>query len=190
MCLYLTFQSLPGILKRWKRKGDFFLEREKSCCFSGHRRIPEQDMLWLRRRLREEILALVEDGVGTFLAGGALGFDTIAAQEVLRVRAMGLPTLKLVLALPYVGQEETWSQRDAAVYRSLLRQADEVVYMAEGYRRGIMHQRDRYLVDHSAYCICYLVQEKGGTAYTAQYAKEQGVLVRNLAEAPWNGQRE
>ncbi len=165
------------------------MERETSCCFTGHRRISEQDILWLRRRLREEILALVKEGVGTFFAGGALGFDTIAAQEVLRVRAMGLSNLRLVLALPYVGQEEQWSQRNAAIYRSLLRQADEVVYMAEGYRRGVMHQRDRYMVDHSAYCICYLVQETGGTAYTAQYAREQGVLVRNLAEPPWNGQR-
>ncbi|MGI6255272.1 MAG: SLOG family protein [Acutalibacter sp.] len=166
------------------------MERETSCCFTGHRRIPEQDMLWLRRRLREEILTLAEEGVTTFLAGGALGFDTIAAQEVLRVRAQGLPMLKLVLALPYVGLEEQWTQRDAAVYRGLLRQADQVVYMAEGYRKGIMHLRDRYLVDHSAYCICYLVRKQGGTAYTAQYAKEQGVDVRNLAEPPWNGQRE
>ena len=165
------------------------MERETSCCFTGHRRIPEQDMLWLRRRLREEILDLAEQGVGTFLAGGALGFDTIAAQEVLRVRALGLPTLKLVLALPYVGQEEQWTQRDASVFRGLLRQADQVVYMAESYRKGIMHQRDRYLVDHSAYCVCYLVRERSGTAYTAQYAREQGIAVRNLAEPPWNGQR-
>ena len=109
------------------KKGVLPLEREKCCCFTGHRRIPEQEMLWLRRRLREEILDLAQKGVTTFLAGGALGFDTAAAQEVLRMRAMGLPTLKLVLALPYVGQAEQWSQRDAAVFRILLRLADQVV---------------------------------------------------------------
>ena len=78
-------------------------------------------MLWVRRRLREEILDLAQKGVDTFLTGGALGFDTLAAQEVLRMRAMGLPSLKLVLALPYMNQEAQWSQRDAAVYRTLLR---------------------------------------------------------------------
>ena len=53
-------------------------------------------MLWLRRRLREEIVALVEEkGITTFLAGGALGFDTIAAQEVLRARGERYPGLKL-----------------------------------------------------------------------------------------------
>ena len=48
-------------------------------------------MLWVRRRLREEILDLAQKGVDTFLTGGALGFDTLAAQGVLRMRAMGLP---------------------------------------------------------------------------------------------------
>ena len=42
-------------------------------------------MLWVRRRLREEILDLAQKGVDTFLTGGALGFDTLAAQEGLRI---------------------------------------------------------------------------------------------------------
>lgn len=166
------------------------MERETSCCFTGHRRIPEQEGLWLRRRLREEILALAQKGVTTFLAGGAMGFDTMAAQEVLRVRAMGLLTLQLVLALPYVGQESQWHQRDAAVFRTLLRQADQVVYMGQEYRRGCMFQRNRFLVDHSAYCVCYLVQDRGGTAYTARYAREQGLAVRNLAQPEWSEQQD
>lgn len=124
-------------------------------------------MLWVRRRLREEILDLAQKGVDTFLTGGALGFDTLAAQEVLRMRAMGLPSLKLVLALPYMNQEAQWSQRDAAVYRTLLRQADNVVYTSQEYHRGCLFQRNRYLVDHSAYCVCYLLQERTGTSYTA-----------------------
>lgn len=164
------------------------MEREKCCCFTGHRRIPEQEMLWVRRRLREEILDLAQKGVDTFLTGGALGFDTLAAQEVLRMRAMGLPSLKLVLALPYMNQEAQWSQRDAAVYRALLRQADNVVYTSQEYHRGCLFQRNRYLVDHSAYCVCYLLQERTGTSYTAQYAREQGLEVRNLAQAPWKQQ--
>ena len=132
------------------------MERKSSCCFTGHRRIPEQEMLWLRRRLREEIVALVEEkGITTFLAGGALGFDTIAAQEVLRARGERYPGLKLELVLPYVGQEEQWSQRDASVYRAMLRQADRVVYIAGRYTQGCMFQRNRYLVEHSAYCLCY-----------------------------------
>ncbi|MFR3237051.1 MAG: SLOG family protein [Acutalibacter sp.] len=162
------------------------MERKSSCCFTGHRRIPEQEMLWLRRRLREEIVALVEEkGITTFLAGGALGFDTIAAQEVLRARGERYPGLKLELVLPYVGQEEQWSQRDASIYRAMLRQADRVVYIAGRYTQGCMFQRNRYLVEHSAYCLCYQKRGRGGTAYTVRYANSQGLAVRNLAIQPW-----
>ena len=93
-----------------------------------------------------------------------------------------------MLALPYMNQEAQWSQRDAAVYRTLLRQADNVVYTSQEYHRGCLFQRNRYLVDHSAYCVCYLLQERTGTSYTAQYAREQGLEVRNLAQAPWKQQ--
>lgn len=144
-------------------------------------------MLWVRRRLREEILDLAQKGVDTFLTGGALGFDTLAAQEVLRMRAMGLPSLKLVLALPYMNQEAQWSQRDAAVYRTLLRQADNVVYTSQEYHRGCLFQRNRYLVDHSAYCLCYWNRaqgERGGTAYTVGYARKRGLEVENLGDFP------
>ena len=158
------------------------MERETSCCFTGHRNIPAQDGLWIRRRLREEILRLAEQGVHSFLAGGALGFDTMAAQEVLRMRAEYLPDLELVLVLPCVGQEEKWRQRDAAVYRALLCQADQVIYTGTQRQKGCMFRRNRYLVEHSAYCICYQVTQRGGTAYTVQYARNQGLQVSNLAE--------
>lgn len=164
------------------QKGVLPLERETSCCFTGHRRIPAQEGLWLRRKLREEISALAEEGVATFLAGGALGFDTMAAQEVLRVRGERFPHLRLVLVLPYVGQESQWSQRDAAVYRALLRQADEVVYTAKAYTRGCLFQRNRYLVDHSAHCVCYLQRDTGGTAYTVRYARERGLVIHDLTQ--------
>lgn len=161
------------------------LIREKCCCFTGHRRIPPRESLLVRRRLRTEIMRLAETGVDTFLAGGALGFDTLAAQEVLRVRAESFPGIHLVLVLPCLGQESLWSERDAAVYRSLLRQADEVIYTGDVYTRGCMFQRNRYLVNHSAHCLCYLMDTgRGGTAYTVKYARDQGLAVVNLAETP------
>ncbi len=159
------------------------LIREKSCCFTGHRNIPLREGLLVRRRLRAEIARLAGEGIYTFLAGGALGFDTMAAQEVLRARAEGLTQLQLALALPCLGQESLWSQRDAAVYRALLRQADEVIYTGDVYTQGCMFRRNRYLVDHSSYCLCYLTKPgRGGTAYTVKYARDRGLTVINLAE--------
>ena len=44
-----------------------------------------------------------------------------------------------------------------------------------------MQERNRRLADHSAVCICYLTNPKSGTAYTANYARQQGLRVINLA---------
>jgi len=51
----------------------------KTCCFTGHRRIPPEQYHWIAARLRKEIIQLIEGGINCFCAGGALGFDTIAA---------------------------------------------------------------------------------------------------------------
>ena len=139
----------------------------------------------VRRRLREEILDLAQKGVDTFLTGGALGFDTLAAQEVLRMRAMGLPSLKLVLALPYMNQEASGASGTPRSTAPCCARPITWCTPARSTHRGCLFQRNRYLVDHSAYCVCYLLQERTGTSYTAQYAREQGLEVRNLAQTPW-----
>ena len=161
------------------------LIREHCCCFTGHRRVPRQDALWLRRRLREEILRREAEGISTFLAGGAQGFDTMAAQEVVRLRG-GLPGLRLVLALPGLDQTARWPESSIADYLALRSAADEVIYTGDLCLPQSYLRRDRFLVDHSCRCICYLTtfSRRGGTSYTVRYALGQGVEVYNLAEAP------
>jgi len=45
-----------------------------------------------------------------------------------------------------------------------------------------MQRRNRYLVDHSGVCLCYLTQETGGTVYTVGYAGQKGLQVVNIAK--------
>ena len=159
------------------------LIREKSCCFTGHRLIAGEELPALQERLREEIIRLAGEGIDTFLAGGALGFDTLAAQEVLSLRKTELPEIHLVLVLPCLGQESRWDSESIQLYHSLIRQADETIYTGDVYSEGCMHTRNRYLVNHSSHCLCYLKDTaQGGTAYTVRYAKKQGLEIRNLAE--------
>ena len=160
------------------------LIKEQCCCFTGHRLLSALEKENLRVLLREEIERLIGEGVTTFLSGGALGFDTLAAQEVLRLRAERPGQLALVLALPCLGQESRWAERDAAVYHGLIRNADEVIYTGDVYEPGCMFVRNRYLVDRSSLCLCFLRENaaRGGTAYTVKYAQKQGIPVVNLAE--------
>lgn len=153
------------------------LIREKCCCFTGHRRVPELEGLWIRRQLRERMTELYQEGVDTFIAGGALGFDTMAAQEVVRMRDKGAYPFRLVLALPYPGQEAGWPPQNISTYQGLLRTADEAIYLSDFYEEDCLLRRNRYMVDNSSCCICYLTTKRGrgGTVYTVKYAMRAGV---------------
>lgn len=154
--------------------------RGKTACFTGHRKIPPEKKSEISRRLKTTLIRLIEEGYVCFGAGGALGFDTLAAQCVLSLKNQH-PHIKLILVLPCITQTKGWSENDIAIYEEIKSQADKVVYTSREYSRGCMFKRNRHLVNGSSVCIAYLTQEKGGTAYTVNYAKEQGLAVINLA---------
>ena len=56
--------------------------REKTCCFTGHRDIPARVLPLLSAELEQAVLGLASEGVRYFGTGGALGFDTLAAETV------------------------------------------------------------------------------------------------------------
>lgn len=157
------------------------METNAVCCFTGHRRIPDAVLPRVISSLRREVLRLVrEEGVTRFLSGGALGFDTIAAETVLELSA-DYPQVSLVIVRPCADQTRGWNARDTARYNAILSRASEVITLADAYQPGCMQARNRYLVEHSALCLCYLTERTGGTAYTVRYAASRGLPVINLA---------
>lgn len=155
--------------------------QSKTCCFTGHRSLPENRRNEIAARLEETIESLIHSGYLYFGAGGALGFDTICAQTVLRLR-QSYPQIKLILVLPCVSQADRWSSADRAVYQEIMGQADKVVYTSQEYTRDCMFKRNRHLVNYSSVCICYLTKGYGGTAYTVDYARKHGLRIINIAE--------
>ena len=153
-----------------------------ACCFTGHRELPA-DLTTLQLRLHAALLRLYSQGYTDFYSGGAAGFDLLAGEAVLDTAAQNALPLRLHLVLPYDRTQlarELLSDEQRRQLR-LLRQAASVVTLSPRYYRGCFHVRNRYLVDHSSYCLCYLRQEEGGTAYTVAYAQKKGVPVENLA---------
>lgn len=155
-------------------------KRKRTCCFTGHREIPEKDLAGVQARLEQTIIKLYERGVIYYGSGGALGFDTLAAETVLRLRE-SYPKLRLILVLPCKDQTRRWRAEDVAKYEDILQMADKVVYTGENYTRGCMHTRNRHLVDESSVCVCYQTKDNGGTAYTVGYANDHGLDVINVA---------
>jgi len=156
--------------------------REKTCCFTGHRELP---FFWghckLTGKLEKAIIEQIDNGIRFFGAGGARGFDALAARTVLKLKKK-YPDIKLILVLPCLTQTRGWPAEDVQEYERIKAQADKVVYTSQEYTKGCMFKRDRHLVDCSSVCICYLTKDSGGTAYTVNYAKKNGVKVINLAD--------
>ena len=153
---------------------------ERCCCFTGHREIPSNEREALQKRLWGTLDTLIGQGVCYFAAGGARGFDTLAAQTVLALKQRH-PHIRLILVLPCKDQTRGWNHADVKAYREILAQADKTVWLAERYYDGCMHVRNRRLVDHAAVCVCYLKYAVGGTAYTVGYAREQKRRIINVA---------
>jgi len=154
--------------------------KEQTCCFSGHRKI-NMPVKILQLRLKTIIEKLIAEGVIYYGSGGALGFDTIASLTVIKLRQK-YPQIKLILVLPCKEQTKGWNNNDIEIYNYILNQADKVVYTSENYYPGCMHKRNRHLVDNSSHCICYLERNSGGTAYTVNYAKNNGLTIYNVSD--------
>ena len=156
--------------------------KQKTCCFTGHRILPKEQIPFIRARLEEEVLRLIHQGVLYYGCGGARGFDTLAAQTVLKLRRE-FPCIRLILVLPCPNQTKNWTAEEIRQYDEIRKQSDKVVMIHDTYTPDCMFQRNRHLVDYSGHCICYLTRKTGGTAYTVRYAWRKGLHIVNLASA-------
>lgn len=155
-------------------------EAVSSCCFSGHRELPIEKLGYISGMLEKCIEKLAEEGCEEFISGGALGFDLLAAEAVLKKKKT-YTKIRLVMALPCHNQHEKWSAFQKARYERILEQADEIVYLCENYVTGCMQLRNKYMVDRCDLCIAFL-SRGGGTQHTVNYATEKGKRVVNLAQ--------
>ena len=148
--------------------------KNQTCCFTGHRQLPPDMLSGISHKLKTEIYGLVDRGVTHFIAGGALGFDTLAALAVLECRK-ALPELTLALYLPCPEPDRFWSTESRALYHSILRQTNMIRFLSDHYRPGCMHLRNRRTVSYTT---------SPSTAYTVDYAARCGLQIIRLAGQP------
>ncbi len=155
----------------------------RTVCFTGHRDIVAADAVRLPSLLEEQLGALIARGARIFRAGGAIGFDMLAALKVLELRErMPNAGIQLHLCLPCKDQTRGWDEPSCRAYRYILERADNVHYTAEVYTRTCMLDRDRRLVDGSDVCVAYCIRNRGGSFYTCSYALKRDVELINLAD--------
>lgn len=159
------------------------MDKNYTCFFTGHRKLQLRKIEYIEKILEQKIINLIEDkGVCNFIAGGALGFDTLAAKKVIKLKEK-YPDIRLYLYLPCHDQSRKWSYEDKYEWYMIKSKADDLTYITEGmYTPDCMQKRNRAMANDAAYCLSYCVLAKSGTGATMRYANEIGCVVENLAD--------
>ena len=162
------------------------MDRERTCCFTGHR--PDK-LPWGTResdprcvRLKERIAQGVEEayvlGDRHFICGMAQGCDLYFAEAVLALRERH-GDAALECARPCETQADSWPAAEQARYRSILDRYDYETLVQHHYDRFCMLRRNRYMADRSHRLIAvYNGMPKGGTYQTLLYAMKKGLTTR------------
>ncbi len=136
--------------------------KETTAMFVGHRECYEMD----REQLEREIIGLIEKGVDTFLSGGMGQFDAACEGTVARLKSQ-YPHIKLYVIMPYVNFQTKH-----------ITPADELIF-PDGFEfyhpKAAIQKRNRYMVDRSAYAVCYVQHSWGGAAQTLDYIKRKQI---------------
>lgn len=155
-----------------------------SVCFTGHRDLTDSEIRTIIRRLTILLERLIlNHRLNNCFAGGAIGFDTVAAQTVLSLKD-NYPELKLNLILPCRGQENAWNYLQKQEYEMIKERADTARVLAPFFYNGCMQARNRELLRNADLCIAYLRKgtRSGGSLNTVLQAAKLGIPVINIAD--------
>lgn len=162
-------------------------EKDISCCFTGYREekfsfsfeLENKGYSEFSERLVAAIFDLYEKGCRNFYNGCAYGFD-IASAEILLLLKDKCPDVKLIAVIPFLGQENSWSDSWKMRYKAVINSADSVIVLGDAYSKAIYHIRNRYMVEHCSKVITYFDGESGGTGSTLKYAEKKDLSVINI----------
>lgn len=150
------------------------MDKEHTCCVTGHRNIPADKIQYVQIQLRQELLQAIQSGYTHFISGFAAGVDLIFAGVVADLKREYPITLEA--AIPYPGRMNTPDE----VFQCLLKECDIVKVHTDRYSKSCYMVRNRYMIDCSALVIAvHDGRKSGGTAATIKYARQ---MERDVSE--------
>ena len=150
-----------------------------TCCFTGHRKIPHEHLKKLNELIKLYISFLAENGVITFLAGGAVGFDLMCASLVLSLKEK-YPHIRLEIVLPSPDYDKFFPKKIKIQYSKIFQKADDIVFISKSYTKKSIFLRNMYMVDKSAFLICYCTKQEGGSFFSKSYAQRKKLILYNV----------
>lgn len=150
-----------------------------NCSFTGHRIIKNEHSKSIIALIKRAVEYSYSIGCRNFYSGGAIGFDTIAAREVIRFR-VSHPDVRLILLLPCIEQAAKWSESQRNAYDFILSMADETEYISEEYTSTCIKERNMRLAEVSDIMIAYVSHSKSGAGQTVRMATVKNKKIYNL----------
>lgn len=153
-------------------------QRHLSTSFTGHRHIA--NCVETKRKVEDAVRLCYKNGQRFFYVGGAIGFDTIAAESVLKLKAE-FPDIVLIVVVPFPQQDKLFNDSYRNRYFNILNMADEVITISDSFSNFAYLKRNDYMVSHSSQLIAYWDDVSlGGTSYTVIKAREKKLTIYNL----------
>ncbi len=169
-----TMQSLPK-----------FMTRDNTCCFTGHRNIPDNIQFKITNFIEQKIFEFYKKGYRYFMCGGAYGFDMLAEETIIKA-IRNKCDIHLILAIPCRNQTEKWdflpnSSNLLRRYLAIKGFADTIYYIRDFYVDGCMRERNQFMIDHSSACIAYCDEtRRGGSMQTIGMARKAEITICNI----------
>ena len=152
--------------------------QEKTCCVTGHRDIPAEQVSHIKKSLEQEVGRAIGDGFTCFISGFADGVDLLFV-EIVAERIAKNPMLKLIAAIPYRRRLDTLKKSERI--KALIDLCVEIYIAADDYRPSVYAKRNRYMVERSDRVIAvYDGREKGGTVGTIRLAHTMKKELREI----------
>lgn len=136
-----------------------------ACTFFGHRECYGLGEQILHRAMAE----LIEKDVDTFYVGNQGQFDALV-YSCLKQLQKAHPHIQVCVVLAYLPSQK----------RQYAHMADTMYPEIEGHPKFAIARRNRWMIDHSDYCLCYINLTWGGAYKFARIAKQRGKTVINL----------
>ena len=99
--------------------------------------------------MKDAIRYCYKNGARFFYAGGAVGFDTIAAEAVLSLKTE-FCDIVLIVVVPFPDQDKYFNTENKNRYLNILKQADEVVTISKDFSNIAYLKRNDYMISTHA----------------------------------------
>ena len=164
----------------------------KVCTFTGHRpqkfpwQFDESDVrcLKLKQQLKTAVEQAIADGYDYFIAGGALGLDMWAAEEVLTQK--NAHEIALEIAKPFNSYNDKLYGEYQKRQQHIIANAGKITVVAEknNWKKAYM-LRNQYMIAQSTRLIVAYNEEESnsGTAQTMRMAEKAGLEIVRIF---WN----